>query len=188
MRRSSIALVLLVGACGPSPGDPSAESNGAGSSGAPMSDETSSGIDPDTTSESSSSAESSTTEAPDDELPPDAAGNWMCTGWEDPIYLRLVPGDDMPWAGTACGPDASLGHPREWTGNCGELGFGHPNGTGTQAYWIFTLEYDELGGPALFFDLGVDYVAESDTLEGFLLLDDPPSGFIPETCERDAKK
>jgi hypothetical protein len=118
-----------------------------------------------------------------DELPPDAAGEWLCTGWEDPIYVRLQIGVTMPWDGTACGPNLDVSEPSEWT-NCDALGFGHINTTGTQAYWIFTLPYDDFGGPERSIDLGVDYVASTDTLEGWLLLNSPPSGFIEETCTR----
>jgi hypothetical protein len=174
VHRSSIAFVLVLAGCGPSPGDPM-EDDGDGSS------EANDSVDPD----SSGAADESTTSPPPNELPPEARGNWLCTGSGDPIYVRLVPDEAMPWNGTACGPDPEVAEPSEWT-NCADLGFGHPNGTGTQAYWTFVLEYEAAGGPEVSIDLGVDYVADTDTLEGFLFVNDPPSGYLPESCTRDA--
>jgi hypothetical protein len=54
----------------------------------------------------------------------------------------------------------------------------------TQAYWIFELDYEPLGGSIVSLDLGVDYMPDTDTLEGFLIPNPPRDGFIPETCMR----
>jgi hypothetical protein len=174
-------------ACGPSAGEPVAESTGDGSSGTATtgdaSTSTSSAGGGTSSAASETTAASEETAASLEELPPEAAGDWLCTGWEDPIFIRLQPGRAMPWDGTACGPDLSGNPPHEWT-TCDDLGFGHPNVTNTQAYWIFELDYEPFGGSVVAIDLGVDYVPASDTLEGLLIADPPVDGFIPETCMR----
>ena len=104
MRR--FATISFALACGPSLGDGTASEGGeddGGSSGTAV-DATSldmtTSMAGDTGGDASSSssvtnAESSTTEAMPDELPPDAAGSWLCTGFEDPLYLRLSIDDAM---------------------------------------------------------------------------------------------
>jgi hypothetical protein len=185
--RSWILLVPFLVACGPSAGDPVAESTGDGSSGAASTGDAStssaSGGVETAAAASETTAASDETALPLDELPTEAAGDWLCTGWEDPIFIRLQPGRTMPWEGTACGPDLTTNPPHEWT-TCDELGFGHPNLTLTQAYWTFELDYEPFGGDVVSLDLGVDYVPDTDTLEGFLIPNPPPDGFIPETCMR----
>jgi hypothetical protein len=188
VRRSSISFVLFFVACGPSVDGPVEQPTGDGSSGAAASGDASTsassasgGLETSSSAGSSSSGAEETAEAPD-ELAPAAAGEWLCTGWEDPIYLRLEVGEVDPWQGIACGPDLS-GNPPHQSTNCDELGFGHSNLTGTQAYWVFDLDYTPIGGEVVAIDLGVDYVPETDTLEGFILID-AMGGFQPETCVR----
>jgi hypothetical protein len=119
-----------------------------------------------------------------EELPPMAAGEWLCTGFEDPIYIRLEEGDEMPWSGTACGPSLPLGDPSEYT-NCDDLDFSHFNVTSTQAYWVFELPYEGLGMEPILFEFGVSYAADTDTLEGFLWADTTLE-YQAETCTRQA--
>jgi len=116
-----------------------------------------------------------------DELPPDAAGDWLCTGFEDPLYLRLSIDDAMQWVGSACGPNAAVLEPSAWT-NCADLQ-PHANVFGTQAYWTFVLPYEDFGGPEILFEIALDYLGETDTLEGVLYAKTTP-GLITETCTR----
>lgn len=190
MHRSRLLPVLLLVACGPSVDEPVEQPTGDGSSGAVTSADaststsTSSASGGVASSSSEGDASSGTEETGEaaDGLPAEAAGEWLCTGWEDPLYIRLVPGAVEPWQGTACGPDLSPNPPHEST-NCDAIVFEHPNLTGTQAYWIFELDYTPFGGMVVAFDFGVDYVPETDTLEGFIAIDSM-GGFQPETCMR----
>jgi hypothetical protein len=142
------------------------------------------------TSESSSSGSietgatsdgtSSTGEAFPVELPPEMAGEWVCSGWEDSILLELDVGDTtMEWSGSACGPYTVDG---AFPMVCDSLVFGDPSITGTQASWSFELDYTKFGVDVRYIDMAMDYVQETDTLEGIFVLNDGDP--IPEVCER----
>jgi hypothetical protein len=188
VRCSWILLASFLIACGPSVDEPVAQSSGDGSSGgassgdAGTSTSAASGAAPTSaTGEGSSAADE--TAANGEELPPEAAGGWLCTGFEDPIFLQLETSTGMSWDGIACGPDGSSNPPPEWS-SCDDLGFGHANLTNTQAYWTFELDYGFIGEGVITIEMGVDYVPASDTLEGWLVAVDVDPAFIPETCMR----
>src|SRR5688572_29096050 len=118
MRRFVIASIAFMLACGTEPAGDSgstAAADDSGSDGGSSSiTDTSGGDDDDdgsTTSagssdEGSSGAADSTTAEMPAELPGQAAGEWLCTGFEDPLYLTL----EMPtlagdWSGNVCGPE-----------------------------------------------------------------------------------
>lgn len=178
--------MLLSIACGPSAGEPDAEATASSSSGVTTSTDASTSTSSATgategTTAAGETTGTATTGGPVDELPPAAEGEWLCTGFEDPIFLSLGPGGATPWEGTACGPDLTPNPPHQWT-NCAELLFGHPNLAGTQTYFVFELDYTRWGGTMLSFDMGLDYVPETDTLEGVMIIEEPP--FVPASCMR----
>jgi hypothetical protein len=186
--RSSWVIVLLSIACGPSLGEPDPEASAGSSSGATTSADASTSsataaIEPATeaTTAAGETTAAATTGAPVDELPPAAEGEWLCAGFEDPIFLSLEPGTTVPWEGTACVPSVTPNPPPLWM-SCGELGFGHPNLVGTQTYFTFEIDYARWGGGVVSFDMGVDYMPETDTLEGVILVNG--SLFMPEICMR----
>lgn len=136
-----------------------------------------SGAETSTTVADASSDDGSTTSALDDELPPEAAGQWLCTGWDDPIFLRIEMDDTGSWSGTACAPDPMPSDPPSWT-NCGELlEFGV---FGTPADWVVELPYDDAGGPiGLHLALGYQ-PAPDERLEG----GSGDDGLDPTVCLR----
>jgi hypothetical protein len=181
LRSRSLLAVLLV-ACGPSTGEPVGPASDTGSgttSDGDASTNTSSasgGVDTGSTSDGTSS----TGEAFPAELPPEMAGDWVCSGWEDSIFLELdVVGATMAWSGSACGPYTVDG---AFPMVCDSLVFGDPSLSGTQAYWSFELDYTKFGVDVRYIDMAMDHVPQTDTLEGVLVLDD--GNPIPELCER----
>jgi hypothetical protein len=188
MERLAVVAIAAALACGPTASDVVSSSQGegsattaddAGATATSVADTTSTSGDPvaDTTG-----AESTTATMPD-ELPPDAVGEWLCTGFEDPLYLRLSVDDEMQWAGTACGPNLEMTEPSAWT-NCADL-LPHTNYVGTQAYWTFELAYEDFGGPKLLFEIALSYVPATDTLEG-VVYTESTGGYMPEFCSREA--
>lgn len=122
-----------------------------------------------------------TTAAEPVQLPAEAAGEWACMGWGDPLFLHLMTADDGSIGGSACAPDvAPPVDPPDWT-NCAEL-IEHPDVLHTQAYWAFVLPYPGAGEP-MSLELAVDY--EPDELTGFVIDADAPTGGYKElTCMR----
>ena len=56
-----------------------------------------------------------------EDLPPEAVGGWLCTGWEDPLFVNLMIDAEMIWSGSLCAPEiSSTDDPLGWT-NCAEL-------------------------------------------------------------------
>jgi hypothetical protein len=185
VQRGRILLALLFVACGPSVDGPIEPSTGSGSSSATTADASASassasgGLETSSSSGDASSGADETGVTPTD-LPPEAAGEWVCSGWEDPLYIDLQLTPPTVWEGTACAPYSTRPGPIE--PSCDALGFDHANLTNTQAYWIFELDYTDAGLGVLAIDMGMSYVPETDTLEGFLFLNGGAP--IPETCER----
>lgn len=160
-------------------GSSGATSDGDASTGASTGASTSGGVDTASTSGGTSTGDEETGLVPVD-LPPEMAGEWVCDGWEDPILLELDFIDaSMAWSGSACGPYTVDG---AFPMVCDSLAFGDPSRTGTQAYWSFELDYTKFDVPVRYIDMAMDYVPETDTLEGILVLND--GNPIPETCER----
>lgn len=181
--------MCLVVACGPAVEEPGEESSHDVDSGTTASGDASTSTSSATGSVASAASTTDETAADEtagvpDELPPAAEGDWMCTGYEDPLFVQLSAGPRSSWSGTVCAPGNGAMTPYEWS-PCDSLGFGHPNITNTQAYWTFELDWSVLGGPVIPLEMAVDYVPETDTLEGFVIVEsDDGASFIPEVCTR----
>lgn len=130
--------------------------------------------------EGSSGAGDSTTAEMPAELPSEAVGEWLCTGFEDPLYLTLrMPTLAGEWSGNVCGPEGG-DVPSEWTA-CDKL-HEHTNIAGTQGYWTFVIPY-ATGDVSL--DLALDYVPGVDELQGLVFQNDNGGASVPETCTRE---
>jgi len=191
MRRLVIASIAFMVACGSEPGGDSGSSGAPDDSGSDDGSSASPGTsgaddDGDTTSagssdDTSSGAGDSTTADMPAELPGEAAGEWLCTGFEDPLYLTLsMPTLGGNWSGNVCGPEGG-DTPSEWTA-CDKL-HEHVNVAGTQAYWTFTIPYSVAD---LSLDLALDYVPAVDELQGFVF-PNAGGGPVDETCTRQAE-
>jgi hypothetical protein len=190
MRRLVIASIVFTAACSAEPEGDSGSTGAADDStsdGGSSSITDTSGADDDGTTSAGSSdegssdgADSTTAEMPA-ELPSEAEGAWLCTGFEDPLYLTLsMPTLAGDWSGDVCGPEGG-DTPSEWTA-CDKL-HEHVNVAGTQAYWTFEIPY-AVGELSL--DLALDYVPSVDELQGFVF-PNAGGGPVEETCTRAAE-
>jgi hypothetical protein len=192
MRRLVIASIAFMVACGTEPAGDSGSTAAADDSGtdgesSSITDTSGAGDDDGGTTsagssdEGSSDAADSTTAEMPAELPGEAAGEWLCTGFEDPLYLTLsMPSLAGDWSGNVCGPEGG-DTPSEWTA-CDKL-HEHVNIAGTQAYWTFEIPY-AVGDLSL--DLALDYVPAVDELQGFVF-PNAGGGPVEETCARAAE-
>ena len=190
MFRSWSPFVLLLAACGPAVEQPVSEpGSDAGSDTASTGESSPSSASDDETAATAADETTSTGDSgpPSDALPPEAEGDWMCDEFEDPMFIQLHPtmASFPRWAGSVCSVGRDVVRtPYEWT-NCDVLGFGHLNLTGTQAYWVYSLDWSWLGVPVVNYEMGVDYVPELDILEGHIFVEqDGMFGTYAQSCTR----
>lgn len=189
MVRRSLVLLALV-ACGPTVGDgdggvaDDGSSSGAaqttGSSTADSGDgaEVTSAMG---TTGTSVDATGSSSGGDLEDLPPEAVGAWLCTGWEDPLFVNLVVDAELIWSGSLCAPEAgSTDDPSSWT-NCSELQT-HYEVVPSQSYWAGELPYPQSAMPVPF-ELQFEYVPSDDTAVGIFFPGSPPM-FVALSCMR----
>ncbi|MBK6922811.1 MAG: hypothetical protein IPH07_35820 [Deltaproteobacteria bacterium] len=179
MRRGSLVLCLV--ACGPTVGDgdggvaDDGSSSGAaqttGSSTADAGDGAEATSAMGTTDTGVDATGSSSGDELED-LPPEAVGGWLCTGWEDPLFVNVMIDAEMIWSGSLYAPEiSSTDDPLGWT-NCAEL-YQHGEVFPSQSYWAGELPYPESAMPVPF-ELQFDYVPSDDTATGVFFPGEPP--------------
>lgn len=192
MTRSDLIVVSLfgLGACGPTapvqPGDDSdtgdGSSVGPGSEGSGAVTATSStgSVDPGTTSASDDTASSSSDGGDESTgvVPPEVEGDWVCTGFEDPFFLRLQIADDGVVKGTICTPLDAQGDPPDWS-PCAPL-LEHFNVAQTTIYFAAQIEHELYPMGVLTIEAGLEYLPKTDLLVGVLWA----GATFEETCER----
>lgn len=174
--------MLCLVACGPTVGDDEGGVGDDTSSGGTAQTSGTSGADSGDGAEATSAmgtastgvdATGSSSSGELEDLPPEAVGAWLCTGWEDPLFVNLMIDAAQIWSGSLCTPEAgSTDDPSSWT-NCSELQ-AHGEVFPSQSYWAGELPYAQTATPVPF-ELQFDYVPSDDTATGVFFPGSPPT-------------